>query len=59
MFDHWKNISLSNFSLFDEVFAVLPNNEVFAMPDKGELSSGRSFDSVLMEHNQIDVSLLN
>ena len=35
MFDHWKNISASNFNIYDEIFAVLPNNTVFAMPDKG------------------------
>ena len=35
MFDQWKNTSISNFDIYDEIFAVLPNNEVFAMPDKG------------------------
>lgn len=56
MYDHWKNISISNFGLFDEVFAVLPNNEVFAMPDKGKLSPLRNFGIVLVEHNQLVVS---
>ena len=35
MFDQWKNTSVSNFDIYNEIFAVLPNNEVFAMPDKG------------------------
>ena len=56
MYDHWKNISISNFGLFDEVFAVLPNNEVFAMPDKGKLQPLRNYGIVLVEHNQLVVS---
>ena len=35
MFQYWKSIASHNFSLYDEVFAVLPNNEVDALPSTG------------------------
>ena len=43
MFDQWKNTSVSNFDIYNEIFAVLPNNEVFAMPDKGSFVFRRNY----------------
>ena len=32
-YNFWKNRAIENFNIFDEVFCVLPNNNVFKMPD--------------------------
>ena len=36
-FQIWNNLAEENFKIFDSVFAVLPNDEVFSMPTPGEV----------------------
>ena len=35
MFKYWCDVADGNFSIFDEIFCVLPNDTVSAMPSKG------------------------
>ena len=35
MFKYWCDVADGNFSIFDEVFCVLPNDAVSAMPSQG------------------------
>ena len=32
MFNHWTTVANENFEIFDELFAILPNETVDAMP---------------------------
>ena len=32
MFNHWTTVANENFEIFDEIFAILPNETVDAMP---------------------------
>ena len=43
-FQIWNNLAEENFKIFDSVFAVLPNDEVFSMPTPGEISEKASDD---------------
>lgn len=38
-FDYWKSRAKFNFQLFEDVFCVLPNNTVFALPGRFEAES--------------------
>ena len=36
-FQIWNDLAEENFKIFDSVFAILPNDEVFSMPTAGEV----------------------
>lgn len=64
-FNFWKNRAAQNFKIFDEVFCVLPNNKVFAMPDpNGWENVSEDYQSWLRQYqnryvsNTIDYTVL-
>ena len=40
MFDFYRQVGDGNFAIFDELFAVLPNDDVDKLPDKAERYEG-------------------
>jgi len=39
MFKYWCDVANGNFSIFDEIFCVLPNDDVSAMPSQGTVKN--------------------
>ena len=58
-FQIWNNLAEENFKIFDSVFAVLPNDEVFSMPTPGEVFEKASDDYKAWRQRHKDLSERN
>lgn len=58
-FQIWNNLADENFKIFDSVFAVLPNDEVFSMPTPGEVFEKASDDYKAWRQRHKDLSERN
>ena len=58
-FQIWNNLAEENFKIFDSVFAILPNDEVFSMPTPGEVFEKASDDYKAWKQRYNDLSERN
>ena len=58
-FQIWNDLAEENYKIFDSVFAILPNDEVFSMPTAGEVFEKASDDYKAWRQRYEDLSKRN